>query len=1145
MNGLSMTERRVAAATATLMMMTVATVAQAGEVAFELAERLNRTWRSQLAHHTVEAPEGAFHKESARLAGPDGLIPVQLAEVETWGDTPFVKRASVAFFVPELLPLATNRYTLSFGPKPVKQKQAADLEVSRRFGRATITTADVGLRLLQGSKTYRTPAPAAEVPGPVKGLRLRDGRWTGGSAFYGTNNAVVSYEAAVVESGPVYVSAKVVYIYADSNTVTCLFRVVGGDHAVEVETLSSRHCPDEGWTWTLGGDGPAFPRATMLSGRTIYTRADEAESPFDTSLSAWTGDGWFRWAPMLLRLRTESPAGEVHLTSRDAGAWYEPQPLAEIADFTQWRPHAMAWFWRGWRDTRLAISADEAGVVTLKSHNGKGRRCWTVSVDTNGVRQAETFAGKAGTAHTPHPRLDEVNAMVLEWPDGLPRNPHLLLSAEELQAAAARDPAAFAELTNLDALRKQLDLLGEFDLMRYSLQVAGRYDALVNSDRLSADERRLLRAQAAYLMYRMASPYNWSVERGYGSGNPNMSVSHHLNAGMMALALRDHPLSAQWVGEAVRKMDFWLDQVVDKSGYWPESSHYARVSWANMVRFGIVATRAGVRDYLGDPKFRAAALFYEQTLTPPDPSRPTTVAQAKDPAWRGVRVNAPYGRGVRFDIWGFGGLLARAYAERDPAFSAVMQWSWAQTGYGRQASHNLAGMEALYESRDLPLARPAWGSAFYPNLGYLLRNQVGEPDDESYLLLISRYLRSADGEIWPADTGMIAKWFAYGVPLSSAFTRVSPETAHVLMNNRVLLACNWDPDKKESPSNVYQTTTRHEGFAQLPEVEYVNVGFAVTRNDPTYSHNIPVPSDVPAFPVRERAGESPFDWRRQLMRIDDGRAGGQQYLALRDTVSGGQPTQWHFWSLSEKLGEAAAAADRETFLADKPGNRHVPLSELTGDRFTAVGQFGIDLETYVAAPASTPRYTLRYGTQAGAYGAWGKTPTFQDLLHLQLPGDGCYFVVLYPRPSGRPAPEFATLGDGRIVRVRAEGGTDYLFMSDVAVQASSEQAQFKGTAGAVRLEAGRLVLSVAAPGSTAHEAWAIETTAPASLTVTGDTAEVRVDAPAGPVTLALRLTGEWAPVAPPAGMVWRKREDGRWQLELPAGVKVLTLRKAG
>lgn len=1130
---------------AVLVALAVGTVSGA-EQTFEVVERLNRTWRAQLVRQQVEAAAGVFHRDSARLSGPDGSIPVQLTDIETWGDTPFVKQAAAAFFVPQLLPLATNRYTLTFGPKAVGRTANAAVRLKARFSRYTITTDDIGIRLLRGSKTYRHAVPAADVPGPVRGLRMRDGRWTGGSQLYGTNSAITAYAAEIVEDGPVFVSARVVYTYSDSNTVTCLFRVVGGDHAVEVDTHATQNDRTMGWRWRLGDDDVTFPRATVLSGRHRYTREDELTAPFGTSLSAWTGDGWFRFAPMLLRLRSESPAGEVHLTSRDAGAWYESRPLAAIADFTRWKRGSMGWFWRGWRDTRLGIGADKAGLVTITSHNGKGTRRWTLSVDVDGTRQAETFAGKAGTAHTPHPRLDEVQAMILEWPDGEPRNPHLLLDAEELQAAAKREPKTIAALADLKALREQLDLLGEYDLMRLSLNAAGRYDVLINSPQLAPDERRLLRAQAAYLMYRLASPYNWSVERGYGSGNPNMSVSHSLNAGVMALALRDHPLSAQWVADAdaVTKTDFWLEHVVDASGYWPESSHYARVSWANIVRFGILATRAGVRDYLGDPKYRAAALFYEQTLTPPDPSRPLNPERARDPDDRGLRVNVPYGRGMRFDAWGFGGMLARAYAERDPEFSRTMQWSWQQTGYTSQASHNLMGLETLYADRTLPTETPTWGNAHYPNLGTLLRGHVGARDDEHYLLLVSRYPRNADGEIWPADVGMIAKWFAYGVPLATAFPRV-PETAHVLLQNRVLLACNWDPETKASPANDYQTKTKNDVLTQLPDVAYVAVDFDIVRNDPT-GHNVGVPANTPAFPLRETIGVAPFAWRRQMLRVDDDRLGGRHYLVLRDTVSGGQPTQWHFWTLSEKMGEAAAATDREAFLADKPGNALAPLRPLTGNRFTAVGSFGVDLETYVAAPLATPRYTLRYGTQAGAYGVWGRAPTYQDLLHLQRSDDGSYFVALCPRRAGEAAPTFETQGDGHIIRVHAGEATDYLFLSEKPVEVAGDRVRFQGTAGTVRLSAERIALRVSAAGSvTVDDTWGLTADTAAALTVSGgDRVTVTTDRPADHgAQLTLRLApGDWTPEAAAAGVVWRQEAQGQWLLQLPAGVSTVTLK---
>ena len=43
-------------------------------------------------------------------------------------------------------------------------------------------------------------------------------------------------------------------------------------------------------------------------------------------------------------------------------------------------------------------------------------------------------------------------------------------------------------------------------------------------------------------------------------------------------------------------------------------------------------------------------------------------------------------------------------------------------------------------------------------------------------------------------------------------------------------------------------------------------------------------------------------WQRRLMSVKDDDADGVRYIILRDTVRGDQPTQWHFWTLSEKIG---------------------------------------------------------------------------------------------------------------------------------------------------------------------------------------------------------------------------------------------------
>ena len=45
-----------------------------------------------------------------------------------------------------------------------------------------------------------------------------------------------------------------------------------------------------------------------------------------------------------------------------------------------------------------------------------------------------------------------------------------------------------------------------------------------------------------------------------------------------------------------------------------------------------------------------------------------------------------------------------------------------------------------------------------------------------------------------------------------------------------------------------------------------------------------------------------MDWQRQLWLVSDEKPEGITYLILRDTITGGQPSQWNFWTLSEKLG---------------------------------------------------------------------------------------------------------------------------------------------------------------------------------------------------------------------------------------------------
>jgi hypothetical protein len=142
---------------------------------------------------------------------------------------------------------------------------------------------------------------------------------------------------------------------------------------------------------------------------------------------------------------------------------------------------------------------------------------------------------------------------------------------------------------------------------------------------------------------------------------------------------------------------------------------------------------------------------------------------------------------------------------------------------------------------------------------------------------------------------------------------------------------------------------------------------------------------------------------------------------------------WQFWTLSDGIVPTAQVSDPTAPPRVKPGAPCLPARELQRDRFTAVGQLDLDVEYFVAAPRGTPRHTLRYGTTYSY-----PIPDFaehHDLLQLRQPGDGSYYVVLFPRRRNEPVPTFRTHAQGAVIEVAGSWGTDYVLLADGPVDA--------------------------------------------------------------------------------------------------------------
>ena len=1101
-------------------------------------ELLNQTYANELVTYLFRAPERACEVTSLKLTGPRGPQAVQLSAVDYWPDTKFVRSAQVSFLVDALTPLSTNDYTLAYAPSPGQTAVATDLAVKQAATSVEITTAGIAARFLLGEQTYAAPVALKDAPGPLQGLRLGNGAWSGGSRWYG-EGALKAYAARLTGSGPVFARVEFLYTLAEGNTFKLTAQIVAGDNAIRWESQVARDTPGQGLVLDLGAL-PGVKEMVMPKGfgqwakdRTLPLAASAEPACFlspDTSLA-----NIFPECPSTLQLVGDG-GRELVLRSREPAIWADPvQPLT-YAGFKTWDADAIPLMWENWKRNRLPVIYGADGTVSLRCTLVPGRRKWT------------TGAGAPRVGD----RLNAVKDLVLDWPDKAGEHPRLFMSKAEVQESWQRlepDPARLQFLVGVRGylgwsneaylyskgdkevaakaeivkqMRDTLAKLGDFDTMRHAIALGAMYDTVIDTDLIAPQDKALFRAQMAYLAYIMADPTTWSMERGYLSGNPNMTCSYTLSLGVLACLLPDHPMAKTWSDYATAWMDKWLADEVGPNGEWiPEGLHYGQVSVTPMISYAVAAQKAGFHDFLTDPRLKRMALYFAQQWTPADPQR------------QGARVSPPVGRGTAGDTSALFGVLAKATAQSDPGFSKLMQWMWEENGYAAEfGDWRMGGFEPLYTDRRLPAQKPEWGSALFPNLGVILRNGTGGAT-ENYVNLLTHDNSLRNLDVWVAEVGSLAQWYARGKPASEAFYFATGyNERHELLRDGVRLAHNWDGVGDRKGPFGYYTTTQPQACSMLPNLDYVRAAYAVTRPDDRDWF----PDKLPTFPKVTPATAPKLDWTRQVLFLKDDDPAGANYLVFRDTVAGGQPTEWQFRSLSEKIGPPDAVRV-PAFLEDKPGPAGAPARQLPpGDRYTAVGQFEVDLEYFIAAPTDTPRYTMRYG------GARLNVPEYEDLLNLRLPGDGYYFVAIFPRGRAEEPPAFAALGEGKVIKVAGAFGTDYAFLTEQPANVKAEEATFNGTAGAVQARAAGLSLTLCAPGEVRYKQYGLVAGFPAGLRVAAEAMTVSLppDGPGGPVTILAPAGWKLDRAAAGAKL---ETVAGGYRLTVPAGMAVVKLVK--
>lgn len=930
-----------------------------------------------------------------------------------------------------------------------------------------------------------------------------------------------------------------------------------------------------------------------------------------TRLTPW--EDWFgTFTQARIRLKLAGTERELQIRSLEPGAWVEPRPIESVFD-PSLNPDPAKGIWVGWNEKCMPLIREASGEVFLEVNAAQGVRKWTISdcLSMPGVAALFSYYGyKSESTFPPETRptvgyhLNEVKDYVLDWPGDEGRHPRLYISRSELEQRWKRkdaDPAVLDELmkngsapspehlayvpnwgyqcalgaylltgsaeiaqkTQLAArVRKALD----YDIWGVQFGSAGNpptfYDALIDSPLVSDKERPVLRARMAYFAYRLNDPAVWSAERGYCSGNANMTVTWEIPRGIAACTIAEHPMAKTWYRKAERIMELFLDQMVGPAGEWPEAmSHHGRTSINMLLAFAIASTNSGLHDYVNDPRVKRLMMYWAKLETPRDP-RPRGHYAFAAP---NLRYFPAMGRDSIGVPGGTSGAVARATRTSDPAYSAQLQWAWLEEGASSRLSH-LGGFAFVACDKRLPSKTPDWPSEVFPRAGAVLRHGLGTPNEHQVIL----YSGDHSHAFYPGHTGGFASIFAYGTPVAGLFPG-GYEYQESYLTSSVDLARGLESVEarkslggyhgcatrasmwswpKEQPARFGERGGRANvsEFSTLPRQDYVAVD--VARHFPR-ALNQNVKTDLPDWPEVPNKGKPPVDWRRQTLFVKDDDPAKTAYLLIRDTIKGGQPTTWQMWTVSETVDTPEKVGDVAAVLANRPGHKILPARELTGDRFTAIGQLGVDVEYYIASPSDTPRHTLRWGTDMFDWANRLAEPEYQDLLHLQMPGDGAYFVAFFPRRRTTPAPAFSTLGNGTIIKVSGDFGTDYGFLSAFAATASGEETTFRGTAASVQDRQSGLVLTLGAKGHVGYKQYRLAADFPAALrieprqltielplVIQPPAFELSQPFPGGKVTV--NAPGSWVLSKPLPGVKLTRSAAG-FVLEVPPGLKAVTV----
>lgn len=751
--------------------------------------------------------------------------------------------------------------------------------------------------------------------------------------------------------------------------------------------------------------------------------------------------------------------------------------------------------------------------------------------------------------------LDRYKDYILDWPQdpdvGYPR---VFVPNGELErfrqtwktSPLADDLSQWYCLTGDPALaRKRLDMLmrrlnwadymlstptsGHHHQIEWVMELA---DDVLSWPDLPPADRSHIRSMIALLASLHLDP-DYSGQGGGGHAGPaNMGLARQLYAPLYIAMLPDHPQAAAWQAWADDQVLYHLGTNQAPGGAWSEygaAYHMHGYKAVNRGIAGMISMGTRRLDLILEYN-RANWAYALNMLTPFDPQWFARIMPGL--------ANSPPGY-VPHWIEAVGTLAAS-----DERAAAAAKWAWLANGAaGRGDPEICEGLERPW----IAPREPVLTSRVYPGIGVVFRAHQGPL--ETWMWLRSGFLWGH----WTEDQGHVM--------LTSKGAPMLPSQPFQYWR----WTRDWDrhnvlrfghPDNK-LPHGWPDSNVLAAWFGPSVEYAWSSTGFPDWYIAPGATPAYRGESEAPVGQGQVRlladdADQQPgaFWWDRQVLFMKSPRPEGANYFVFRDSTRGpGCLAAWMFWNF---LGRRSSVRVDGRRIAVDTGFRagldilfDEPLPE---PDVREEDQVGGTYLPHLAKPwfdlargkAISPHWFSAGRELEKGSGLFEQIkpevnpkrnyPNREAHVFLRFPaqpGQG-YLYAVCPRLPDEALPAVKRVAEG-VLRVRTAEGLDYAFLSPDGLSFRAEDVLFEGTAGAVRIAAGRVTLAIASGwGRVGYRGYVLAGQGPLekTLDVDGLRAGLNVLPEPGPAVKDF-------PGAPPIPSAWRQIAEGVSELSEP------------